>query len=161
LVTDTTPDVPVRTSDLFLEQVLQNEAGLRKIPLEGLADGLLALAWKDRGRWEKQIRALDRIGEAYGTFSPRALAELKTRIEGLRSLSEELDTYEGRWDLSLDDLRKENLARFLDQSPVWKGRLDPKSLEPLDADARRGLLAELLAALEEFTKGHPDAWSRL
>ncbi len=161
LINDESPDVPVRTSDMFLDRVLQEEAARRKVALEELADEQLALAWKDRARWEPQIRLLDRIGEIYGTFSPRALAELKAQLDSLEALSKELATYQDRWKLALDDLRKENLDRFLDQSAAWKERLEPKKVEILDPATKRSTLAELLPALLEFSKGRADVWKRL
>ena len=160
LVTDTTPDVPVRTSDLFLERVLEREAGRRKVKLEEAVDAQLALAWKDRGRWEREIRLLDRIGEVYGMFSPRTLAELQARIDSLDALSKELDTYEDRWKVTLDDLRKENLAAFQASHPEWKDRLDEKKIPLLDPAARRKALGELIAALQEYTAAKPDVWAR-
>ncbi len=161
LVADTSPDVPMRTSDLFLERLLQDEGARRKADVEALVDEQLALAWKSRGQWEPQIRLLDRMGEVYGTFSPRTLAELKPEIDSLQSLSKELDTYEERWKLALGDLRKENLDRFLEKEPGWKQRLDEKSIATLDAGEKRSTLAELLPAIKEFTEGRSDVWKRL
>jgi len=160
LVTDTTPDVPVRTSDLYLENLLGREAVRRKSTFEETADALLAIAWKDRARWEPEIRLLDRIGEVYGTFSPRTLAELQTRIESLESLSKELDTYEDRWKVTLDDMRKENLDRFQASRPEWKERLDDKKIPSLDPASRRKTLAELIAAVTEYTAGKPEVQAR-
>jgi thiol-disulfide isomerase/thioredoxin len=160
LVTDTTPDVPVRTSDLYLERLVSREASRRKTSLEETADDLLRIAWKDRARWEPEIRLLDKIGEVYGTFSPRTLAELQARIDNLGSLSKELDTYEDRWKVTLDDLRKENLDRFQASHPEWKERLDEKKLPLLDAAGRRKTLSELIPAMTEYTAGKPDVQAR-
>src|SRR5207247_3675368 len=78
-----------------------------------------------------------------------------------QSLSKELDAYENRWGSALDDLRKDNLDRFLEKSPRWKERLDDKKIGSLDAVRRRRTLLELLAALKEFTAGRTDVWTRL
>src|SRR5262249_19019759 len=160
LVTDTTPDVPVRTSDLYLERLLGRESTRRKQSLEETADALLSIAWKDRARWEPEIRLLDRIGEVYGTFSPRTLAELQARIASLEALSKELDTYEDRGKVTLDDLRKETLDRFQESHPEWKARLDEKKLAALDAAGRRKTLGELIAAVSEYTSGKSDVQVR-
>lgn len=161
LITDTSPDVPVRTSDLFLERALRDEATRRKLGFEALVDERLALAWKDRGRWEPEIRLLDRIGEVYGTSSARTLAELKSRLDSLESLSKELETYADRWQMALDDLRRDNLERFLETRPAWKERLSDGKIGSLDAASRKAALTELLAALGEFTRGRADVWGRL
>jgi thiol-disulfide isomerase/thioredoxin len=161
LLLDNSPDVPIRTSDLFLERLLIREVEATGKPFDTIVDGYLALAWKNRARWEPQIRLMDRIGEVYGFPSPRTLAELKPRLEALEALSKELGTYEDRWRLSLDDLRKENLDAFLDHDEAWKTRLEPRALSALDHDAKKALLAELLPALREFTAGRPEIQARL
>src|SRR5439155_4524322 len=91
LVADTSPDVPVRTSDLFLERVVREESSRRKVEMDELVDELLDRAWRTGGRWEREIRLLDRMGDVYGTFSPRTLAELKPKLDSLQTLSKELD----------------------------------------------------------------------
>ncbi len=161
LLLDNSPDVPIRTSDLFLERLLAQKAQAGGVSFDALVDQNLTLAWKNRSRWEPQIRLMDRIGEVYGFPSPRTLAELEPRVEALEALSKELSTYENRWKLSLDDLRKDNLEKFLEQNPAWKPRLEARAVGALDRDARKALLAELLAAVKSFTAGRPEIQTRL
>jgi thiol-disulfide isomerase/thioredoxin len=161
LLLDTSPDVPLRTSDLYLERLLSREAEASGKPFDDLVDEKLALAWKDRAHWEPQIRLMDRIGEVYGFPSPRTLAELKPRLTALQSLSRELETYEDRWKLVLDELRKENLGQLAEHDPAWKAKLEASALESLDRDAKKALLTNLLAELQEFTVGHPEVGTRL
>ena len=161
LLTDDSPDVPVRTSDLYLDRLIADEAARRGAGADAVTDALLARAWKDRARWEPQIRLLDRLGQVYGTFSPRSLAELAPRIQSLDALAEELETYSRRWKLALDDLRRENLTRFRAHSTEWNDRLEPAKLEGADRDAKAALLAALLPALKEFSVGQPHTWARL
>ncbi len=161
LVSDTTPDVPLRTSDLYLERLLDVEAERRGVGPEALVDELLLEAWRDRGRWEPQIRLLDRLGVVYGTFSPRSLEEFGTQIVNLEALSTELETYSERWLGTLNDVRQNNLAQFLDARPEWKKRTNSNVLKNLDAAARTTLLEELLPVLETFTRGRTEVWSRL
>jgi thiol-disulfide isomerase/thioredoxin len=161
LLLDTSPDVPIRTSDVYLERLLSREAEAGGKPFDDLVDEKLALAWKDRAHWEPQIRLMDRIGEVYGFPSPRTLAELKPRLTALQSLSRELETYEDRWKLVLDELRKENLDKLAENDPGWKTRLEAAALESLDRDGKKTLLTNLLAELQEFTTGHPEVSARL
>jgi thiol-disulfide isomerase/thioredoxin len=161
LLLDTSPDVPIRTSDLYLERLLSREAEASGKPFDDLVDEKLALAWKDRAHWEPQIRLMDRIGEIYGFPSPRTLGELKPRLTALQSLSRELETYEDRWKLVLDELRKENLNQLAEHDPGWKTRLETSALESLNRDAKKSLLTNLLAELQEFTVGHPEVAARL
>ena len=161
LLLDTSPDVPIRTSDLFLERLLSREAETSGQAFEALVDLKLTAAWKHREHWEPQIRLMDRIGEVYGFPSPRTLAELKPRLEALQALSTELETYEDRWKLSLDDLRKDNLEKFLESDPAWKPRLEAPTVAALGRDAKAALLLELLVAVREFTAGRPEVRDRL
>lgn len=161
LLLDTSPDVPIRTSDLYLERLLSREAEASAKPFDDLVDEKLALAWKNRGHWEPQIRLMDRIGEVYGFPSPRTLAELKPRLTTLQTLSRELETYEDRWKLVLDELRKENLDKLVEYDPTWKPRLEATALEALNRDAKKTLLMNLLAALKGFTAERPEIRARL
>lgn len=161
LVGDTSPDVPLRTSDVFLQRILDSEAARAGMDSDAFVDTKLRLAWKNRARFEPEIRLLDRIGDIYGTFSPRALSELNPRIKELQALSAELDTYADRWRLSLNDLCRDNVQQFLDAKADWKDTLDPKKLNALNADQRKTLLTDLIPPLKKFTKDRPDVWKRL
>ena len=161
LLNDATPDVPIRTSDVFLERLVLNEADNRGVSPDIAADALLERAWADRARWEPQIRLLDRMGQIYGTFSPRTLAELSDRINSLQALSTELDTYADRWRIALDDLRRENLERFRTDSPEWAERLEPKRIQSATAEEKAALLAEFLPALRQHGASSPDTGARL
>jgi thiol-disulfide isomerase/thioredoxin len=161
LIEDTTPDAPFRTSDVYLEHALSTDATQAGGDLAKRIDGLLAQAFKDRARWEPEIRLLDRIGEVYGTFSPRSLAELGPRVEELQGLSKQLDTYGDRWHLALDSLRIDNLARFQEANPPWIERLQEARLNALKGEELKTTLNELLLALEPFSEGREDVWSRL
>lgn len=158
LVTDDSPDVPNSTADVFLERLLTAAAIEAGQALPDFADGLLAEAWKDRGRWEPEIRLLDRIGRAYGFFSPRSLTELEQHAGSLPEISKQLGTYARRWSLALDALRAENWQRFTEIYPEWRGRLDAQisRLDPHPAAP-----PELLAALRGFVARDPDAHERL
>jgi len=161
LLTDLTPDVPLRTTDVFFERLLQRMAERGERKLHEYVDDILALAWRDRGHWEPEIRLLDRLGSVYGVFSPRSLAEFLTHIESLQSLSNELRTYQDRWLLALNDLRRDNLQRFLDENPDWDKRLQKKKVDDLSGEAKKKLTAELLDELELFTREREEVGERL
>jgi thiol-disulfide isomerase/thioredoxin len=161
LVTDATPDVPLRTSDLYLERLLEQEAAKRDEEPETLVDALLREAWRDRGRLEPQIRLLDRLGSMYGVFSPRTLAEFEKHITELQALEKSLATYRSRWRMALDDLRRDNLAQFLESNPEWNERIAKRTLDSLSDVNRRKLVGALLPELESFTKEREDVFARL
>jgi thiol-disulfide isomerase/thioredoxin len=161
LVSDRTPDVPHRTSDFFLRELLRERGKAADLDLTAFADRYLERAWRDRGAWEPQIRLLDRVGHSFGSFSPRTLAELETQARVLPEFSTQLETYADRWKSALDDLKGENFRRFLEAHPVWKERLTRDALAALDDDGRRAAADELLAALTPYTRADAERFARM
>ena len=155
LATDRTPDVPNRTSQVYLERLLERAAHDAGEEPAALVDTLLREAWRDKGAWEPEIRLLDRIGHAFGVFSPRSLAELDEQTKGLQDVAAELHKHADLWKATLADLDEANLHRFLAARSDWAPRVDDASLAVLDPEGRRGLARGLLADLAPFT--HADA----
>ena len=151
LVSDDSPDVPHTTFDVFLDRRVHAAAEVAGEDVRDYADGLIATAWRQPERFEPAIRLLDRIGHAFGSFSPRSLAELDEQARTLPELSARLKTYAERWQATLEALRLENFTRFLDARPEWRPRLASAKLGVLDADARRATLRALLADVVPFT----------
>jgi thiol-disulfide isomerase/thioredoxin len=161
LVTDDTPDVPHTASDFFLDDVLQRAATSSGLPVEEIADEMITKAWEDKSRWEPEIRLLDRVGQAFGIFSPRSLAELDRQAKVMPEVSQRLGTYESRWREAFESLAVENLRRFIDAHPEWKERLEPETLHALAPAERGETTAELLAALVPFTQANRKRMQRL
>ena len=161
LVTDDTPDVPLRTSDLYLERIVSEEAEAHGVEVEALVDGLLAEAWLDRAAWEEEIRLLDRIGDAFGTFSPRSLAEVETYESELPPLIERMKTLAKRWKTTLTAVKEENLGSLLSERSEWQDRLQEQTLKDLDAEGRKALLMELLPQLRSHARGQTELWGRI
>jgi thiol-disulfide isomerase/thioredoxin len=161
LVTDNSPDVPHTTADFYLDRLLERYAAAQELETTAVADELIATAWKHKGDWEPEIRLLDRIGQTFGFFSPRSLAELERQADALPAVSRQLRTYAERWQEALDALAEENLKRFLDRHPKWRERLKPSTLAALGAEARAQLAAELIAELSPFTENDAATHTRL
>lgn len=160
LVADDRPDVPVASSTLYLDRLLQQAATAAAQPFEAYVDGLLQIAWRDRAPREAHIRRLDAIGEAYGTFSPRLLSELIAQTAGLEESAEAVRTYAQRWDEALDDLRHQILTRFLTAQPDWAARLKLEALKAEAPEAQAETLKKAAAALRRFAKAEPTTWAR-
>jgi hypothetical protein len=95
---------------------------------------------------------LDRIGQAFGYFSPRFLTELQEQAQLLPDISEQFSTYGKAWEATLHALAAENLERFLTRKSGWQKRLDDKTLGSLTAAERHALVHMLLANLADFTR---------
>lgn len=162
LVTDATPDVPHRTSDAFLEDVLRRAAERDgSADWTAFADGLLRSAWEDRAEWEPEIRLLDAIAHAYGVFSPRSLAEIDAQGRQLPEISTEYRGFARAWRGGLADATSANLTRFVEAHPVWERRLRDTHLRDLAVARRHRVTAALLRDVAPFTRVDRATWKRL
>jgi thiol-disulfide isomerase/thioredoxin len=161
LVTDRTPDVPLRTSDVQLELLLERAAKATGQPLAAYADELLREAWREPGRFEPDIRLLDRMGQSFGFASPRSLAEVDERLQLLPKIADPLSEHADSWSESLEDATRANLERFLAAHPAWRARAAPEQTRDLDPDRARDLGSELLEDLEPFTAADGETSERL
>lgn len=161
LVEDATPDVPITTSDVYLDSLLRRAATERGQEPSALVDELLREAWKDKAAWEPDIRLLDRIGRAFGLWSPRSLAELAEQTRRLPEASETLKAYAGAWKGAFADVTGANLERFIAANPPWAPRLDEPALAALTPATTSDLRHDLLGALEPFTRRAGGSADRL
>ena len=161
LAEDDTPDVPLRTSDVYLGRLVAREAAARGIEEPALVDSLLAEAWRQRAAWEPQIRLLDRIGTAFGTFSPRSLGEIVEREREIEALARQMSTYADTWKTAQAGIQERLLRQFLREHPDWEVRLQPAALQGLGPEERAALLGELLAKLMAHARGQAELWARL
>lgn len=152
LVTDRTPDVPLRTSELYLESILGSRAEALGIEYDEFVDQWLKKAWKHKKTWETDIRLLDRMGEGFGYFSPRFLAELSLHSETLDATGKQLESFKTAWGRTQRSLNRENLDRFLDKHPEWSSKLTDSALRPLSESQRMAVSAQLLEEFVEYTK---------
>jgi thiol-disulfide isomerase/thioredoxin len=158
---DMTPDVPLRTSDFFIEELLRKKAAEEGKTYAALVDGLLAEAWKHKGAWEPEIRLLDAIGARFGIFSPRALAEIEEQTARLSDVSQQLDTHGKAWKAALNDATEANVERFLKRHPEWEQQVSPKGLEGLGPGGARGIAGRFLDDLARYTRADSSASARL
>jgi thiol-disulfide isomerase/thioredoxin len=161
LVYDASPDVPLRTSDVFLEQAVRHAAAAQAKDPVAFADTWLARAFADRKRWESEIRLLDAIGERYGIFSPRRLSEVQERLTVVPALGEELKTHRNNWTHSQANAAHANFEQFLAAEPSWPPRLTSQALHDLTPERRRVLTGDVLTDLEAYTRRRNAMQSRL
>ena len=152
LTTDRSPDVPLRTSDLYLEDLLEKAATAEGSRVPAFADGLLKAALHEPLAWEPELRLLDRIAHAFGSYGPRSLGDLAEQASKLPELEEQLETFQKAWDTALADAEAANLDRFVDARPAWLPRLGEAVLAALDSPSKSHLRGELLADLGPFTR---------
>lgn len=161
LVRDDSPDVPLSTSDVFLQDLLGAHARRTGVEVDAAIDSLLERAWKDKSRWEPEIRLLDEIGRAYGLFSPRSLKELAQPEEHLETVLSQLERHGKLWDDAFADITNSNLREFVTLHTSWTPRLQPNQINKLAQAERRKLASALLAELGPFTEQQQERMGRL
>jgi|SRR5688572_15293618 thiol-disulfide isomerase/thioredoxin len=161
LVADDSPDVPLRTSDAYLEGLVRAASEAEKRDVVLVADRLLAAAFADRKRWETDLRLLDAIGQRYGIFSPRRLSEVEARLRVVPGLADELKKYRDGWERSCGSAARANVDRFLAEHPDWRPRLQPRTLQSTLPGERKTLAQWLLGDLDSFTRADPPVYTRL
>lgn len=161
LVTDATPDVPLRSSDLYLREQLARAARERDVPTHRLADELLTIAWSDPRRWEPQLRLLDRIGAAFGFFSPRSWAELEDQRRKIPATSRHLRQVARAWRETLGDANRAEVERFLAAHPNWRDQTQRDRIAALEPDELATLARTISEAIARFTANDPETNARL
>lgn len=157
LLSDESPDVPLRSSDVYLAEELASAGGgpgrqgprraalLTELVSEALADPTLAPA----------LRQLDRIAALYGVAKPRGLPEVETEADALFALLDTAEAAAKVWEAALGDYNQANLEAFLATRPAWRQRLDERALRRLDVKDLRALATTLLAELGRYAESDP------
>jgi thiol-disulfide isomerase/thioredoxin len=161
LVRDASPDVPLRTSDVFLNDHVQRAAAASGQDVTAYTDALLRQAWAAPESWETELRLLDRIGNAYGFAGPRSLAELERQAGRVTDVAGQLRQQHMVWQGALKAATGANLDRFLERQPVWKEHTEEARLKDLPPDTARALTAELLGAIGPATRADRGVDRRL
>ncbi len=161
LVSDASPDVPLRTSDEYLERLLRQAAGDKPGAVDALVDQLLQVAWATKASWEPDVRLLDRIGKAYGIFSPRTLSEIAEQTKQLPLIADQMKNTSRAWRGALHDSNSANFERFVATFPDWAVRSTPAVLKDLDATSLATTTTDLIARMQQFTDTDPVTKNKL
>jgi len=159
LADDDTPDVPLRSSDVFLEETLSKAAAAGSAPIEAFADTTLGSTWRDEPEWHDERALADRIAGAFGMTSPASLAELDAQSAKLVALERRFDAAARSLKGALSDATNDNLQGFLAANPAWNERVSDAALHALDTEGARWLALSLLNDLAAWT--HKDKGDRL
>ena len=153
MVSDETPDIPLRSSDVYLAEQISRAAGAPEREA-AFADPLVRQAFAGHD-FVEESRLIDRIGAVYALARPSSLAELDERAQVLFAFLDQLDLDAKTWEGALGDFNQANLDAFLVAQPRWRGRLDDRAVRGLDVAARRALALELLADLAPYVMSDP------
>jgi hypothetical protein len=153
LVSDDTPDIPLRSSDVYLAEVLARAAG-RPSHESAFVEPFLRQAFVDPSL-AGELQQVDRLAAVYGVEKPASLDSLEKQANTLFDLLDQVEADAKIWEAALADFNQGNLDAFLKAHPDWRPRLDERALRALDANARRALATSLLSELEQFALPDP------
>jgi hypothetical protein len=162
LLSDRTPDVPHRTSDAYGHDLLTAAAARTREPFDRFVDSLLPSAYLDEARFREAFWAIDRLGESFGAFGPRSLAELERMAARVPLMADRLSEYAKEWKTVLFNLEREHFAKFLSMNGHWRDGVDPTLLDELRPRQRHSVVRWLTRDLVTFAREEtPSTWERL
>jgi thiol-disulfide isomerase/thioredoxin len=161
LVSDQTPDVPLRTSDVYLEELLDGVARSSGKKRDVVVDGLLRQARRASSAWEPELRQIDAVARAFGLFGPRTLTELEAQAGRLPELTSQIRMHSRAWREAFADIANSGIERFLAHHQDWKARLTAVGPRALPRQEARRLTDALLGDLLAFLQAEPVMWGRL
>jgi hypothetical protein len=162
LFSDQSPDVPLRSSDAFLDEILLQAARDKRVDDNQFVDDLLAKAWKEDDTTRERNR-IDRLTAEFGlpALRDRTMAEITQRSDELANLLDRLDGYSKTWSPALADLNQAHLDGFLAAHPDYAARLALPKVRKLGAKDRRALAADLLQMLVAWVESDAKQLPRL
>ena len=162
VLSDQSPDVPLRTSDVFLDEILLRAAHAQRADENKFVDQTLAKAWAGKGFAKSRERA-DRLAVEYGLPRLReyTLAEINQRGDELAAFLDGLEAHAKAWATALGDLNHARLDTFLAARPGWAARLALPALRKLGPAERSKLAEELLRELVALTEADAKQFPRV
>lgn len=148
LVTDETPDIPLRSSDVYLAEQLARAAGSPSREA-AFVDPLLDRAFSDPAL-SPVLRQIERLATMYDLRRPSNLEDLDKQADALFDLLDQVEAHAKIWETALGDFNQANLDGFLAANPAWRARLEERALRGVEGPALRSLATSLLAELERF-----------
>ncbi len=163
VIEDATPDVPLATSDVFLESFVQTLAARRGTSPAALVDEALGQVWRDPSSLADDARTLDALADRFGIPRPAGLATLEPVVRHLQKLASGIKTEASRRKRIARQTAIDNLRAFVAVAPMDRTRIEGAApggsaaasfVRSLAGFTRQGAPtgARLLAAHEEELK---------
>jgi thiol-disulfide isomerase/thioredoxin len=158
MVTDRTPDVPIRSSDVFLARLVERAAGRRQIPPEQLVNDLAGAALDQP---LDDVALLDEVSRSFAIPVPREPEALAGMTRRLHELQARLGRSADVWETAVGDLAQANLEDFLRKHADWNDRLAPSELARLPFAHLAPVQQSFIAELATFTRARPGRYEAL
>lgn len=162
---DDSPDVPLRTSDLYLHDLVARDAAQRGQTPEQRADELLAALAQSPERllMPEEATLLRALSDWSGLPIPASLAELDLLGAELTEALDDSEATSDQWRDHYKDHKEALWKLYLDSDEGqrrWQRKLTPDHVEDLDPDDKSKLLAAALLDLKPHIE-RLGAWDPL
>lgn len=158
LIGDDTPDIPLRSSDVYLAELVGRHAP-SDAGLPAFVDSLVAPALA-QGGYADEKRLLDAIAARFAIPRPASLAELEQRIDHLFALLERIDAQTRVWETALADFNQAALEGFLAAYPDRRASLHHSALRRLSPAERQARATTFLRELFAFVSSDAEQLTR-
>jgi hypothetical protein len=162
VLADQSPDVPLRSSEVFLDELLLRVARAQRADGNRFVDEVLRKAWAGEGFASERER-VQRLALQYGLSRLRepSLAEINRRGDELAAFLDGLEAHAKVWATALGDFNQAHLDAFLAARPGLAARLALPALRKLEPAERRRLAVELLRELVPLIEADGKQFPRL
>ena len=158
LLTDRTPDVPIRTSDVWAERFVARVAARRhQSPAELVSATIPGALRPDRE--ERQL--VERIAVSFALPLPFDSGEITPITRRLDDLRDRLEAVIEGWKSAVGELAQNNLDAFLAQQPRWVPQVKPGALVRIPMDRLDAFQSAFLGDLAVFSRASPNRYDRL
>jgi hypothetical protein len=148
LQSDDSPDIPLRSSDVYWAEILSKVARSKNQQV-AMADQFLAQAVSS-GRIFHEWQLADRIAKRFSLEKPNGISEIDHQIEMLERQLNLIQADVKTWSNALADFNESNQTMFFAEHPEWNSRLKNRLLVRLSPNERRQRLTDFILAFNPF-----------
>lgn len=162
LLQDDSPDVPLRTSDVFLRDLLERDAAAKGDSPDARADELLAEQERRGGPPPREEALLVALAGHLQEPPTRRLGALRRALEDVEALLKRADEAAELWEEDYKALKKELQGRYLDaeEGRRWRKLRDAEAVGGMDEEERVEALQAFLLDFQPWAASDP-AWGPL
>jgi thiol-disulfide isomerase/thioredoxin len=158
LIADRTPDVPLRSSDVYLGRLVERMAQMRQSTVDQVVASRLTEILDREGQDESLVR---QIAQSFAIPVPRDRDELDTLNARIRGLRQRLEVSADVWADAVGELAQSNMDAFLAAHRSWEAELAPRRLDALPLSRLEPIQAKVVKELAAFTAAHPQRFEQL
>jgi thiol-disulfide isomerase/thioredoxin len=139
LLTDLTPDVPISTSDIYLEHFLQRKFGKRREAFTKAVDRLLHSVWQHKPAFlNDEIALLRRIESHFYLSKHLSLQKFLRNLNQLREQIKDLQKFNSLWEKVWQEAQRGSLMKFYQGHPKISASVEREfDRQKLDKQSRK------------------------